>query len=441
MISRAKAATARVFPEKRLFLRSDAETKFIRLSSGAQLLATVGTAAVLGWTIMATAILVMDSMGAGSLRDQAMREQRLYEARLNAISAERDARAQETTAAHSRFTAALEEVSAMQLRLFEAEQRRAELQRGLDVIQARLSDANTARDAAEARARALSTRLAAADAPDTAAPQLEEAHATLQFLTDALSGTAAERDAVAHASQSARDEVAELETEMALLAERNDRIFQQLEEAVSISLEPIDDMFRAAGLPADSILETVRRGYSGQGGPLTPLTLSTMGEEIGPDEMRANGILEQLDQLNLYRIAIEKTPFAEPVRGAFRYTSGFGTRRDPLNGGSRMHNGSDFAGAYGTPIYATADGEVVHAGWSSGFGRLVKIRHDFGIETWYAHQSRLRVNVGDRVSRGDRIGDMGNSGRSTGTHLHYEVRIGGKPVNPMKFIKAAKDVF
>ena len=200
-------------------------------------------------------------------------------------------------------------------------------------------------------------------------------------------------------------------------------------------------MFRAAGLPADSIIETVRRGYSGQGGPLTPLSFSTKGEAPHPDGERANQILERLDELNLYRIAVEKLPFAEPVKGAFRYTSGFGYRNDPMGGGRRMHNGSDFAAGHGSPIYATADGVVIDAGWATGYGRLVKIRHDFGIETRYAHLSKIHVREGQRVSRGERIGDMGNSGRSTGTHLHYEVRIDGNPVNPMKYIKAARDVF
>jgi murein DD-endopeptidase MepM/ murein hydrolase activator NlpD len=106
-----------------------------------------------------------------------------------------------------------------------------------------------------------------------------------------------------------------------------------------------------------------------------------------------------------------------------------------------MHEGHDWAGATGTPIHATADGVVVHAGRQSGYGNLVKIKHDFGFETRYAHLSRIRVNVGERVSRGERIGDMGNTGRSTGTHLHYEIRIGGAAINPMKYIKAARDVF
>jgi len=148
-----------------------------------------------------------------------------------------------------------------------------------------------------------------------------------------------------------------------------------------------------------------------------------------------------MDQLNLYRIAAQKAPFATPVKSAFRFTSPFGPRRDPKTGGRRMHNGVDFAAKSGTPLYATADGVVTHAGWQSGYGRLVKIQHEFGIETRYAHLSRLRVKVGERVSRGDRIGDMGASGRVTGVHLHYEVRVGGKAVNPMIYIKAANDVF
>jgi len=93
-----------------------------------------------------------------------------------------------------------------------------------------------------------------------------------------------------------------------------------------------------------------------------------------------------------------------------------------------------------TPIYATADGIVTQAGRQRGYGRVVKIRHAFGFETVYAHLNRTRVKVGQRVGRGDRIGDMGSSGRSTGNHVHYEIRIDNKPVNPVKFIEAARDV-
>jgi murein DD-endopeptidase MepM/ murein hydrolase activator NlpD len=219
------------------------------------------------------------------------------------------------------------------------------------------------------------------------------------------------------------------------MQDQNDQIFRQLEEAMSISVEPLDKMFRAAGMNTDDLLNTVKRGYSGQGGPLMPLSFSTRGEEPSPDALRANRILGQMDKLNLYRIAAQKAPFAMPVKSSFRYTSGFGMRW------GRMHSGTDFAAPHGTPIYSTADGVVTHAGWLSGYGRLVKIQHEFGIETRYAHNSKLFVKKGQRVSRGQKIAAMGSTGRSTGTHLHYEVRVGGKAVNPMIYIKAANNVF
>ena len=141
------------------------------------------------------------------------------------------------------------------------------------------------------------------------------------------------------------------------------------------------------------------------------------------------------------KIAGNKIPLSNPVRGSYRYTSGFGGRRDPKTGGWRQHNGTDLAGPLGTKIVATADGVVTFAGRQSGYGRLIKIRHWQGFETFYAHLYRINVKVGQKVSRGDKIGGMGNSGRSTGVHLHYEIRKGGKPLNAMKYIKAANDVF
>jgi murein DD-endopeptidase MepM/ murein hydrolase activator NlpD len=255
------------------------------------------------------------------------------------------------------------------------------------------------------------------------------------MVTEALSETALQRDALALEVAEVEDHAEEVMLAARLQQDRTDKIFTQLEDALTISVAPLDNMFRKAGLSTDSLIDSVRRGYSGQGGPLTPITFSSRGEGSDPYGDRANTILQKLDRMNLYRIAAEKAPFDIPVKGAFRFTSGFGPRW------GRMHNGTDFAAATGTPIYATADGVVIHASSQSGYGRLVKIQHEFGIETRYAHLSKIRVKVGQRVSRGDRIGDMGNSGRSTGTHLHYEVRVGGKAVNPMTYIKAGKDVF
>lgn len=432
----------RYLPEQRLFLRSDTETRFIRLKSTTQAGVFLGVAVLVGWTILATSVLIIDSIGSGSAREQALREQKLYEARLRELSRERDARAREVRLAQKRFYTALEEVSQMQSRLLASEDRRKELETGIEVIQTTLRRTMNERDAAIAKSETLLVELEArTGTTKTGAGRQRDIEGMLDFLAAALADTAVERDRMAAMARDADLRIKEMTLEAKLSQEKHNRIFAQLEDAVSVSLTPLDKMFRAAGMPTDRILETVRRGYSGRGGPLTPLAISTKGEIRDEAALRTNYILEKLDKLNLYRLAAEKAPFASPLKSAFRFTSGFGWRRDPKGAGTRMHNGADFAARHGTPIHATADGTVIHAGWQSGFGKLVKLRHEFGIETLYAHNSKLFVEVGQKVSRGDKIAAMGNTGRSTGTHLHYEVRVDGKPVNPMTYIKAAQNVF
>jgi murein DD-endopeptidase MepM/ murein hydrolase activator NlpD len=427
-----------VFPERRVFLKSDEDTRFVRLRPSTQLAIFAGGSAIVAWAIIATAVLLMDSIGSGNFREQAKRDQELYQDRLNDMSLERDARAEEALAAQQRFNAALAQISVMQSELLASETRRRELETGIEVIQSTLRDTMADREAAR-------TELAAQKAeqsPSGNGAVSAGSSVPISFMSDALAQTAKERDQILENARHALERADELERDLKLKEEQNDQIFRQLEEAMTISVAPLDKMFRSAGMPTDSIIEQVRRGYSGQGGPMTPLSFTTRGEdEPTPDELRTNRILAQMDLLNMYRIAAERAPFASPVKAAVRYTSGFGPRRDPKTGGRRMHNGSDFAGKPGTNIYATADGVVTHAGWQSGFGRLIKIRHDFGIETYYAHNSRIRVSKGQRVSRGDHIADMGSTGRTTGTHLHYEVRVNGTPVNPMIYIKAANNVF
>jgi murein DD-endopeptidase MepM/ murein hydrolase activator NlpD len=426
----------RHLPERRVFLRSDTDTRFIRLGPVTQLVAGGGAITIVAWAIIATSILVMDSIGAGNFREQAKRDLRTYETRLNDLANERDARAREARTAQDRFSYALDRISAMQSELLDSETRRRELETGIEVIQATLRRTLAEREAATEEAERLAGKLEETDgtAPGQGDPDTRDE--TVDFLSAALEDTAEARDKTIADAQTAFDRADDIAHELRLLRERNDEIFRHLEEAVAISVEPLDEMFRKAGLDTDRLLDTVRGAYSGQGGPSLPAAFSTRGDaELSPEAERANRILDRLDELNMYRMAAERAPFAMPVKDGVRMTSGFGQRW------GRMHKGTDYAGPHGTPIYATADGVVSHAGWQSGYGRLVKIEHAFGIETRYAHMSRIRVKPGQRVSRGDRIGDMGNTGRSTGTHLHYEIRVDQRAINPMTYIKAAKNVF
>jgi murein DD-endopeptidase MepM/ murein hydrolase activator NlpD len=128
-------------------------------------------------------------------------------------------------------------------------------------------------------------------------------------------------------------------------------------------------------------------------------------------------------------------PSTQPVKGT-ALTSGYGVRSDPFRGRAAMHAGIDLAGPLGTPIYATADAVVSRSEWAGGYGNLIELGHGRGIQTRYGHLTRSIVRAGQKVKRGDLIGYMGSTGRSTGSHLHYEVRIDGKAVNPIPFMEA-----
>lgn len=423
---------ARFFPERRVFLKSDDDTRFIRLRPTVQAFTFTVIASVLAWAIIATSILVMDSIGAGNFREQALRDQESFQQRLQHMSQERDIRAEEATLAQRRFDEALQQVAVMQSDLLQSELKRRELTAALETTSAKMRTALSEKNKAKETLDLLSS-----DDPEAMAKlntQNDAANSEqLSYLSKALNDTAAERDRLERAAQDALAKAQDIELELRLAEERNEQIFRQIEEAMTVSIEPLNKMFRAAGTNPDSIIDAIRKGYSGYGGPMTKI--SSHGAAPTAEEIRALGILNDLDELNVYRIAIDKIPFANPIKSSFRYTSGYGRRW------GRMHYGTDFAAPHGTPIYASADGVVVHAGWASGYGRLIKIKHDFGYETRFGHLSKIRVKVGQKVSRGERIGDMGNTGRSTGTHLHYEIRINGNAINPMKYLKAGNDVF
>lgn len=418
--------------EKRVYLKSGEETRFVRLGARDQVLAWVGGFLLVSWTVAATALLTVQFVQGNASREQAAEDRAVYETRITALAAERDRRHKEALAAQEQFATLLSQLSSLQDRIFEAELTAAEKTDETQSLMRRLRTAQTALDNTSRQLAAVSDASAPVPAgmPD----------ATLAVMTEALGDMAEERETLAKKLSEAETEIADLTLNARLDAERNDRIFSKLEKAVTVTIEPLDGLFSKVGMDSDQLLDTMRNRYNGQGGPLMPIALSTKGA-ADPNTARANNILSHMQELNLYRMAVESLPMALPVASHVRRTSGFGYRRDPIRGGTRLHSGVDWAGAYGTSVMATAEGVVTFAGWQSGYGRLIKVRHDFGLETRYAHLSKMNVKVGQRVSRGDKIGAMGNSGRSTGTHLHYEVRLGGKATNPMTYITAARDVF
>ncbi len=148
---------------------------------------------------------------------------------------------------------------------------------------------------------------------------------------------------------------------------------------------------------------------------------------------KVESLLQDLTELLVdQRAFLAALPTIRPARGYF--TSGFGIRRSPYGGQDKMHEGLDIANPIGTPIHAPADGTVAFSGIKPGYGRTVIVDHGYGLETWFGHSSQILVNSGKKVRRGEKLALMGSSGRSTGPHLHYEVRIHGIPVDPLSYI-------
>jgi murein DD-endopeptidase MepM/ murein hydrolase activator NlpD len=157
-----------------------------------------------------------------------------------------------------------------------------------------------------------------------------------------------------------------------------------------------------------------------------------LDELVSEVEKREGSIRELETHLRGQKARLASTPSIWPARGWV--TSGFGTRVDPYTGKRAMHRGLDIANQPGVPVVAPARGVVVFNGNSGGFGKVIVLDHGYGVRTRYGHLEETKVNIGDHVDRGDTVGSIGNTGRSTGPHLHYEVEVNGICENPRNYI-------
>ena len=177
-------------------------------------------------------------------------------------------------------------------------------------------------------------------------------------------------------------------------------------------------------------------GETSEGGPFIA---ADSAEAMSSFNAQVHELDSALDRFRDAKKQARRFPLANPAPGA-DITSTFGTRRDPLLGTAAFHSGMDFRGATGDPIRATAAGKVISAGRNGGYGNMVEIEHAGGLSTKYAHMSRIDVTEGQMIAAGDVVGAVGSTGRSTGPHLHYEVRRNGAAINPAMFIRAGRKI-
>ncbi|MBB3694372.1 M23 family metallopeptidase [Sphingomonas sp. BK580] len=216
------------------------------------------------------------------------------------------------------------------------------------------------------------------------------------------------------------------------------RVETRQAELAALAQRELDQRYAATAKTVRKLgISTARlaKGGSAMGGPLVEANSAEARADLAADQQFRSLFMswKKLDRLEQGVIAI---PSVQPVQ-KLQFTSNFGIRSDPFRGTAAMHAGVDIPGPSGTPIYATADGVISHAGRQGGYGNMVEINHGKGIATRYGHLSKILVSDNTRVKRGQLIALMGSTGRSTGPHLHYEVRIDGHAVNPVPFLTTA----
>lgn len=220
------------------------------------------------------------------------------------------------------------------------------------------------------------------------------------------------------------------------------RAITRMTEGISLAADGLDSLFSRLGVDWQQLEDDIELSYSGAGGMSIDAEsyLDQFEQNSDSSEHFADADIDvamaAIDRLNVGKLALRALPIGHPVRRPSRFTDGYGVRTHPVHKRRDFHAGVDFAAPTGTPIHATGDGVVVFAGRKGAYGKTIVIQHAGGVETLYGHLSKLNVSRNERVLRNQHIGDMGSTGVSTGSHLHYEVRVAGQTVNPMHFIKA-----
>lgn len=294
----------------------------------------------------------------------------------------------------------------------------------------------------EARVNSSESRIANYKASiDDVAADLEQRQDVLDQMTEQFVGD--QPEAAEAAGQKQTDEQLSENTQkisaafpeaahLAALEARQIMFARRLTLAAVQRTEQAAEAIRKFGLNPDKLS---RNSMDAMGGPLIPF-FKKQNQQLHPTLERLNLALQRMDALERTLIAI---PSGKPSSTGM-LSSSYGYRRDPFTGGGAMHSGIDFKGPHGQPIMAAAGGRVTHAGWKSGYGKTVEVTHGNGLMTRYAHLSRIGVTTGQKVEQGLQLGAMGSTGRSTGTHLHFEVRLNGKAINPRPFLEANTDV-
>lgn len=413
------AGLRRTFRERQIYLRSDGHVRFVTLRPGTQVIGLVGLVGLFVWLAFATVnVAFKDQIIA--LKERRINEVRLaYEDRLSAMRSAVDKLNDRLLLNQDAYLAKVDMLREDYEALI-ARHRRLE-----QFFQHAWQPASEVEDEAAPEGGDATGGPAARDAAPDQRSRLD------------LPSFRSRYDEAFRRPEDAERPLRELRALLDTFSRMQHVLVDRVEATAVTQRNAAETVVAEVGLDPEALIEASPNFLDNVGGPFVSFTAGGLAD----DELlqRVSSITQSLAAVEKLHHAIDRMPIIEPLV-SFSVTSRFGSRKDPFRGVPAMHTGVDLKAASGTEVHATASGEVVTADWEGAYGRMVEIRHDNGITTRYAHLSGISVTVGERVGRGDVVGHLGSSGRSTGPHLHYETRLEGRPVDPQRFWQA-RDAF
>lgn len=400
--SRARAFFDRIFPERQIYHRSGGTVRYVSLSPGKQALLALSAVGLAGWCVYATADVLLEGPQATASNAEIERERAKYDRWLNESRAQAAAAQAQLAERTRQFDVATQD--------FES---RHEVLRSL----LEYAGGQTLQLAASRPIERDGARMIMAASIDEAEPRQSRAISSEPYMVTTV-GYRARQDR---------------------LAADQEQTLSELEDSVVESSEQVRGVLRLTGVSMASLTGA----EDAVGGPLVPQDFVAYLRDSGLNPAfaeRVTQVAARISESRRLAAVASATPLAAPVAVDYRETSGYGQRMDPFTGRPAFHQGLDMAAFERAPVVATSPGVVVHAGTRSGYGYTVEIDHGHGFKTRYAHLRDIQVQRGDRVAIGQRIGSMGSTGRSTATHLHYEVWFRGRAVDPVGFLRAGRHV-
>lgn len=308
-----------------------------------------------------------------------------------------------------------------------------------DALQNELAEVTARGASAETRINSLTAKVAGLEAEiqgtNERAADIEE---QARQLTVALNAAIEQRNRLQNERAKMAGEVGDLRQQLASLQESQANFVSDLAERARGNVDMMEKTVAMTGLDVEKLLKSMEN--SAEGGPFIPVSAGS-GDENEQKLLASVATLgDQVDRWEKLQLILRSLPLTAPT-DIYYISSAYGARRDPFNGEAAMHEGVDMAGKLRSEVLATAPGTVIFAGWKGGYGRVIEIDHGLGIITRYAHLYAINVKVGDVVDYRQEIGKLGSSGRSSGPHVHFEVRYNGRSLDPMAFLKAGRYVF